>query len=45
MIIEYRKILKVCPRAYIFQRLFLRGLLLEGLIFSENFVFLELKLL
>ena len=29
----YRKIPKISPRAYIFQRPFLRGLFLEGLIF------------
>ena len=31
--IMYRKIPKISPRAYIFQRPFLRGLFLEGLIF------------
>ena len=30
----YRKIPKISPRAYIFQRPFLRGLFLEGLIFG-----------
>ena len=29
---SYRKIPKICPRTYIFQRPFLRGLFLEGLI-------------
>ena len=29
---KYRKIPKISPRAYIFQRSFLRGLFLEGLI-------------
>ena len=29
---NYRKIPKICPGAYIFQRPFLRGLYLEGLI-------------
>ena len=32
--VTYRKIPKIRPGAYIFQRLFLRGLLLEGLIFG-----------
>ena len=32
--IEYRKIPKISPRADIFQRPFLRGLFLEGLIFG-----------
>ena len=31
---KYRKIPKISPGAYIFQRLFLRGLFLEGLIFG-----------
>ena len=31
---EYRKIPKISPGAYIFQRPFLRGLFLEGLIFG-----------
>ena len=30
----YRKILRISPGAYIFQRPFLRGLFLEGLIFG-----------
>ena len=30
---EYRKIPKISPGAYIFQRPFLRGLFLEGLVF------------
>ena len=32
---KYRKIPKICTGAYIFQRPFLRGLFLEGLIFGE----------
>ena len=32
--LQYRKILKISPRAYIFQRPFWRGLFLEGLIFG-----------
>ena len=34
----YRKIPKISPRAYIFQRPFLRGLFLEGLIFGGAYV-------
>ena len=34
----YRKIPKISPRAYIFQRSFLRGLYLEGLIFGGTSV-------
>ena len=37
-IIVYRKIPKISPRAYIFQRLFLRGLFLEGLIFGGAYL-------
>ena len=37
---SYRKILKISPKAYIFQRLFLRGLFLEeGLIYRGKFAF------
>ena len=36
---EYRKIPKVSPGAYIFQRPFLRGLFLEGLINGGKFAF------
>ena len=32
------KIPKISPRAYIFQRPFLRGLFLEGLIFGEAYL-------
>ena len=35
---NYRKIPKICPGAYIFQRPFLRGLFLEGLIFGGAYV-------
>ena len=35
----YRKILKISPGAYIFQRPFLRGLFLEGLIYRGKFAF------
>ena len=34
----YRKIQKISPEAYIFQRPFLRGLFLEGLIFGEDYL-------
>ena len=37
-IIVDRKIPKISPRAYIFQRLFLRGLFLEGLIFGRAYI-------
>ena len=33
----YHKILKISPGAYIFQRPFLRGLILEGLIYGGKF--------
>ena len=36
--INYRKIPKISPGAYIFQRPFLRGLFLEGLIFVGAYV-------
>ena len=35
---RYRKIPKISPGAYIFQRPFLRGLFLEGLIFGEAYL-------
>ena len=35
---EYRKILKISPGAYIFQRPFLRGLFLEELIFGGAYL-------
>ena len=37
--INYRKIPKISPRAYIFQRPFLRGLFLKGLIYGGKFAF------
>ena len=40
--IKYRKILKISPRAYIFQRHFLRGLYSEGLIYAGKFAFSKL---
>ena len=36
---EYRKIPKISPGAYIFQRPFLRGLYSEGLIYGGKFAF------
>ena len=36
--VGYRKIPKISPGAYIFQRLFLRGLFLEGLIFGGAYL-------
>ena len=36
--LKYRKILKISPRTYIFQRPFLRGLFLEGLIFGAAYL-------
>ena len=38
----YRKILKISPGAYILQRPFLRGLLLEGLIFGGAYLWREI---
>ena len=38
IIIEYCKILKISPGAYIFQRPFLRGLFLEELIFGGAYL-------
>ena len=35
---SYRKIPKISPGAYIFQRPFLRGLFLEGLIFGGAYL-------
>ena len=37
--LTYRKILKMSPGAYIFQRPFLRGLFLEGLMYGGKFAF------
>ena len=36
----YRKIPKISPGAYIFQRPFLRGLFLEGLIFGGAYLWI-----
>ena len=38
LILRYRKIPKISPGAYIFQRPFLRGLVLEGSIFGGAYV-------
>ena len=38
MVEKYRKIPKISPGAYIFQRPFLRGLILEGLIFGGAYL-------
>ena len=38
LFLKYRKIPKISPGAYIFQRPFLRGLFLEGLIFGGAYV-------
>ena len=40
--ITYRKIPKISPGAYIFQRAFLRGLFLEGLIFGGAYLWREI---
>ena len=40
----YRKMLKISPGAYIFQRPFLRGLFLEGLIFGGAYLRREICL-
>ena len=37
--LEYHKVPKISPGAYIFQRPFLRGLFLEGLIYGGKFAF------
>ena len=39
--VKYRKIPKISPGAYIFQRPFLRGLCLEGLFYGGKFAFLN----
>ena len=39
---SYRKMPKISPGAYIFQRPFLRGLFLEGLIFGGAYVWKEI---
>ena len=38
----YRKIPKISPGAYIFQRPFLRGLFMEGLIFGGAYLWREI---
>ena len=38
LLVVYCKIPKISPGAYIFQRPFLRGLFLEGLIFGEAYL-------
>ena len=40
--ITYRKIPKISPRAYIFQRPFLRDLFLEGLLFGGAYLMREI---
>ena len=40
---SYRKISKISPGAYIFQRPFLKGLFLEGLIFRGAYVWREIR--
>jgi len=40
--LTYRKIPKISPGAYIFQRPFLRGLFLEGLIFGGAYLWREI---
>ena len=42
--INYRKIPKISPGAYIFQRPFLRGLFLEGLIFGGAYLRREISI-
>ena len=37
--LKYRKIPKISPGAYIFERPFLRGVFFEGLIYVGKFVF------
>ena len=39
---RYRKIPKISPGAYIFQRPFLRGLFLEGLVFGGAYLWREI---
>ena len=39
MLTFYRKIPEISPEAYIFQRPFLRGLFIEGLIYGGKFAF------
>ena len=42
---RYRKIPKISPGAYIFQRPFLRGLFLEGFIFGQAYLWGEICIL
>ena len=42
LFLRYCKIPKISPRAYIFQRPFLRGLFLEGLIFGGAYLWREI---
>ena len=42
---KYRKIPKISPGAYIFQRPFLRGLFLEGLVFGGAYLQREICVL
>ena len=39
LVLKYRKIPKISPGAYIFQRPFLRGLFSEGIIYGGKFAF------
>ena len=41
-VLKYRNVPKISPGAYIFQRPFLRGLFLEGLIFGEAYLWREI---
>ena len=43
LLFKYRKIPKISPGAYIFQRPFLRGLFLEGLIFGGDYLWREIR--
>ena len=38
-VVVYRKVPKISPGTYIFQRPFMRGLFLEGLIYGGKFAF------
>ena len=42
LVAKYRKIPKISPEAYIFQRPFFRGLFLEGLIFGGAYLWREI---
>ena len=43
--LDYRKVPKISPRAFIFQRPFLRGLFLEGPIFGGAYLWREICVL